>query len=367
MIKAMHVLTDTNIGGAGIWLCNFLKSSITQKYDIVAVLPEKAILTPRIRSLGVRVIELKTIGDRSFSFESIREISKVIKKEKPQIVHTHASLSARIASRMNGVSIVHTRHCIEEKKSFPKNLVYRFVNNILSDRVIGVSKAVTDNLREDGIKEKKLSLVYNGINPLTAFSDEEKIKTRAKFSIPESSTVVGLVARLEDVKDPLLFVRAAKIVEKDFPNVHFLIAGEGSLKKDVEKAIAPIESKVTMAGYLETVEEAYNAMDILTLTSKSEALSISLAEGQSIGLPAVSTDSGGTKEIIQDGVNGFLTPVGDEKALAKAISFLIQNPEKGKEMGMAGKKIIEEKFGLETMSQSIDTIYKNLCKEVTEK
>ena len=367
MIKVMHVLTDTNIGGAGIWLCNFLRSSITKKYDIVAVLPEKAVLTPRIRALGVRVIELKTIGDRSFSFESVREIYRVVKKEKPQIVHTHASLSARIASRLNGVSIVHTRHCIEEKKSFPKNLVYRFVNNVLSDKVIGVSKAVTDNLRSDGINEKKLSLVYNGIKPLNEYPNEEKNKMKEKFSLPPTSTVVGLVARLEDVKDPLLFVRAAKILEKDFPDVRFLMVGEGSLKKEVEKAVAPLKSKITMAGYLENVEEAYNAMDILTLTSKSEALSISLSEGQSIGLPAVSTDSGGTREVIEDGVNGFLVPVGDEISLAEAISLLIRNPEKRKEMGMAGKKIVIEKFGLETMSQSIDSIYKNLCKEVTEK
>ena len=125
MTKIMQVLTDTNIGGAGIWLCNFAKSSIKQKYDIVAVLPRGSLLIPRIRAEGIEVIELDTIADCSFSLRSVGEIKKTIKEQKPDIIHTHASLSARIAAKLCSVPVVHTRHCLEGKKSFPQNIIYR--------------------------------------------------------------------------------------------------------------------------------------------------------------------------------------------------------------------------------------------------
>lgn len=360
MPKIMHVLTDTNIGGAGIWLCNFAKSNIKQKHQIVAVLPQNSMLCPRIRAEGIEVIELDKIADRSFSPESIGEIKKTIKEQKPDIVHTHASLSARIAAKMCGVPVVHTRHCLEGKKPFPKNIVYRIINNFLSSAVIGVSKAVTKNLEDDGIKPSKLHLVYNGINPVKEYTPEEKAAARNRLGIPPDVCVAALVARLESVKNPLLFVKAAHIAASHNPDIHFLVAGDGSLRSEVEKEAKPLGENFHITGYLENVADAYNAMDILTLTSESEALSISLIEGQSAGLPVISTDSGGPSEIITQGENGIIVPNGDAESLAKAILSLADNPQKRKAFGESGKQNVAKRFGLDVMSDEIDKIYKSL-------
>lgn len=360
MIKVMQVLTDTNIGGAGIWLINFLKNYDKSKLDVFVVLPSDAVLTDRVEALGVRVVKADTIADCSFSVSSVSELKQIIKREKPDVIHTHASLSARIAARLSGVKTVHTRHCLEKPKTFPKSLIYSLINNSLSTHVIGVSKAVTDNLVSDGIKERKLSLVYNGITPLNTLNAEEKARAKERFGIPPDEAVVGLVARLEPVKNPLLFVRAAKLVLKRYPEVRFLLVGEGSLRGEVEKATEPIKDRISITGYISDVENAYNAMDILTLTSDSEALSISLIEGQSIGLPVISTDSGGPKEIIDDGINGTLTPVNDEKALADAIIGLIESPSERKRMGEAGKEKALIMFGADTMARKIEKIYKSI-------
>ncbi len=360
MIKVMQILTDTNIGGAGIWLLNFLKSYDREKYDVFVALPPKSALADRVSALNVPIVEIAGIEDCSFSLPAVRRIMNVIKKEKPKVVHTHASLSARIAAKLCNVPVVHTRHCLEDKKAFPKNIIYKLINSALSDHVIGVSKAVTDNLIQDGIKEDKLSLVYNGITPLRRYNEEERKKVRQEFGIPQNAVVVGIVARLEEVKNPLLFVKAAKIVAEKVPDVFFLIVGEGSLRQKVEAAARPIADKVHITGYLTDVERAYNAMDILTLTSIKEALSISLLEGQSIGLPVISTDSGGPAEIITPTANGILTPNGDETALADAIVHLIQNPEKRDIFGKIGKNMVINNFGSSAMADAIAKIYESL-------
>lgn len=361
MLKIMHVLTDTNIGGAGIWLLNYLKSYNRQELEVFTALPPNAALADKIKELGTEIIEIDSIADKSFSVSAIKNFVKVIKDKKPDIIHTHASLSARIAAKLCGVPVVHTRHCLEDKKSFLKNIIYRFINNALSSHVIGVSRAVTENLKQDGIKHDKLSLVYNGITPLRCYTPEEKLKARQSFGIGKDHISIGIVARLEEVKNPLLFAEAAKIVAQKVPHAFFLIVGEGSLRHEMENAIAPISDRACITGYLSDVEKAYNAMDILTLTSSKEALSISLIEGQSIELPVISTDSGGPSEIIKHKENGFITPNGDADALAEAIIQLINNPELRDKFGKCGSEVIRQKFTSDKMAQSIEQIYKKLA------
>ena len=174
MIKIMHVLTDTNIGGAGIWLQNFVRAFDRKRYEVIAALPKNAALTPRLEALGIRVCEVANIADESFSLIGIKEFKQLFAKEKPDIVHTHASLSARIAARQCKIPVVNTRHCIESPKQGVKKLIYSTINNSLSDIVIGVSKASYNNLLADGTKKDKLRLVYNGVYPIKRLSAEER-------------------------------------------------------------------------------------------------------------------------------------------------------------------------------------------------
>ena len=130
-MKILQILTDTNVGGAGIWLLNFLKSYDRENLDVKVVLPKGAILVEEVKKLGNEVIEAEKIADKSFSVPGIKVFKSIFLEEKPDIIHTHACISARIAGRLCGVKIVNTRHCLEDKKSFPKNIVYRFQKLLL--------------------------------------------------------------------------------------------------------------------------------------------------------------------------------------------------------------------------------------------
>ena len=363
MIKLIHVITDTNIGGAGVWVLNFLKSYDREKYDVGVAIPQNSLLTDKIREMGVTAYEIPNIADKSFSKDGIAEFRKLFREQKPDIVHCHASLSARIASKSLGIKTVNTRHCLEEKKSFPKNIVYSMINNMLSDMVIGVSNITCENLLDDGTKKKKVKLVYNGVAPLREFSDDEKKEIRKVYGICEENTVIGIVARLEKVKNHSLFLEAGKIILDKYENITLLIAGEGSEKENIRKKAEElgIIDSVVFCGYQKDVSRIVNVIDIMALTSPKESLSLSLIEGMTLAKPCVSTASGGPCEVIEDGVTGLLTDH-TPKDFAQKLSYYIDNPGEREKAGIEGKKRAEEIFAIDTMIKTLDEIYEELLK-----
>ena len=363
MIKLIHVITDTNIGGAGVWVLNFLKAYDREKYDVSVAIPENSLLTDKIREMGITAYEIPDIADKSFSKEGIKEFKRLFREQKPDIVHCHASLSARIASKSLGIRTVNTRHCLEEKKGFPKNIIYSMINNALSDVVIGVSRVTCENLLDDGTKKDKVELVYNGVALLRELSEDEKKEIRKEYGIREENTVIGIVARLEKVKNHSLFLEAGKIILDKYKNITLLIAGEGTQRENIEKKAKElgIIDSVVFCGYQKDVSRIVNVIDIMALTSPKESLSLSLIEGMTLGKPCVSTASGGPCEVIEDGVTGLLTDHTAED-FARKLSYYIDNPSEREKAGRAGKKRAEEIFAIEAMIKTLDEIYEKLLK-----
>ena len=236
----------------------------------------------------------------------------------------------------------------------------------MSTRVIAVSKAVYDNLVDDGIKKDKLSVIYNGITPLKKLTPEERENLRKSLGIPKDAIAVGLVARLEDVKNPVLFANTAKEISKERDDIYFVITGGGSLKRDMDKICNGVDN-IILTGYREDVQNIYNVLDVIALTSKSEALSISLLEGMSIGLGAVSTASGGPEEIIENNINGLVTNIDDQNSLKSAILYLADNPNVREQFGTKAVQTVAEKFGVGTMARKTEKLYEEIyLKEVSE-
>ncbi len=365
MKRILHVLTDTNFGGAGMWLLNFLKSFDRDKYEVCVALPENAVLKDMVEELGIKVFEVKGVADASFSKKGIFEYRKLLKELRPGVVHTHSSLSARIAAKMCGIKTVNTRHCIEGKKKFPVSLLYRLVNNFLSSRVIGVSQAVSDNLIQDGIPKKKVRTIYNGIFPLKEIDASKKSELRRNCGFSDDDIVVGIVARMEPVKGHDVFIKAAALAAEKNEKLRFLIVGSGSCEEEIksEAQRLGIGEKCFFAGYVRDVNDVNNIMDISVLTSKSEALSLSLIEAMSLGKPAVATDSGGTGEVIKDGVSGFVVENCNHNAVCEKILLLADDAELRCRMGKAGKVIVDEVFMASVMAEKTCAVYEEIMKK----
>ena len=133
-IKVLHVLTDKNIGGAGRWLLYYLKYHDREQFKVEVVLPQGSLLAPAVRALDVPVISMEDMEDKSFDKKAMKALVQLFREEKPDIVHTHASMTARMAARAAMVpSIFNTKHCMESAPGIlPKKIIRREVNAAFS-------------------------------------------------------------------------------------------------------------------------------------------------------------------------------------------------------------------------------------------
>ncbi|MBR2062620.1 MAG: glycosyltransferase [Anaerotignum sp.] len=359
--KVLHILTDKNIGGAGRWLLYYLKYHNRNAFQVKVVLPHDSLLADAVKALDVPVIAMEEMEDRSFDKKAMKALVKLFKEEKPDIVHTHASMTARMAARAAMVpSIFNTKHCMESAPGIlPKKIVRREVNAAFSDKIIAVSRAVRRSMVHAGTSPEQIAVVYNGIEPIAIPAAEEKAALLQSYGGKAGEMAVGMVARLEEVKDHETFLLAAQNVLEHRRDVRFYIVGDGSLRDELERRAYElgISSNVTFTGFIKDVEKIEAALDIAVITSKAEALCLSIIESMIAGIPAVGTDSGGVAEVIKHGENGFLVPIGDADQLAERIEELLADDAKRKAFGEHAKKHAESMFMADKMTKRIEKLY----------
>ncbi len=368
MIKVLEVSSDSNIGGAGKCIVTYLKKYNKEEFDVGVVLPYNSLLKPEIEALGVRVIEAAYLAEKSFDLRAVSGLKKIFKQENPDIVHTHASMSARIAAKLCGIKTVYTRHSVfppspKISKGIGKK-INGAVNNGTADRIIAVADAARENLVATGVNERKIDVILNGVEPLKPFDEEKREAERKKLGIAPNEKVALMAARLNIVKGHKYFIEAAKILkEKNIP-FKFLIAGTGETEAELNEMIKRYDlgSFVHMLGFIQDVEPLMNVMDVqVNCSFGTEATSLALLEGMSIGKPAVVTDFGGNPGVIKDGVNGFLIPTHDEKTLSEKLITLFTDDELYQNMQNECKRIYKEKFTAEVYADNIENIYRELA------
>lgn len=341
MIKVIHVISDTNIGGAGTVLLTILRNIDRSRFDVKVVLPAESALIPRIDALGFEHICTKGGADKSLDLGAIGEYKKIFKTEKPDIVHTHAAFSARIAAFLAGVKVrIHTRHSTFAPRpiltKFPLKNICGFINNTLSTQMIAVSESTKENLTATGANVKKIEVVINGAEPLRQVSDSELLQIKNELGIKDGDFVVGMSARLEEVKGHIYLVEAARILrDRGVNNIKVLIIGTGTTEEMLRAKTAEynLEDIVIFAGFVSDVAPYIKAMDLIVNCSfGTEATSMALIEAMSMAKPAVATDYGGNAYIIENGKNGYIIPQKSASNLAEAIQKVMDDPEKTAEM-----------------------------------
>lgn len=369
--RIIEVSSDSNIGGAGRCLITFLKNMDRGKFDVKVILPPNSLLRPEIEALGTEVIELEGIAEKSLDINSIRKFKKIFKREKPDLVHTHASMSARIAAKQCGAKVVYTRHSVfpptKRLTAFPGKTVNGIVNNHYSDSIIAVAEAAKDNLTDTGVSEHKISVILNGVDGLEKVSDERKRQIRENFGINGDELVISIVARLEEIKGHDYFIEAAKLLTEEGLGAKFVIAGTGSYEKQLKEKVRELrlEDTVLFTGFITNVEELMNITDIQVNASfGTEATSLALLEGMSLGVPAVVSDFGGNPGVIRDGENGFVVEKQNSSALKDAIKKLIADRDLYNRMSARSREIFEQRFTARIMTENTENLYmKTICKE----
>lgn len=362
MKKIIEVSSDTNIGGAGRCLLILLKELDRTKFDPVALIPKNSLLKPRIEELGVRIIEIDGMADKSLDWSAINKLKRIFKEEKADLIHAHASMSARIAGMLSGCKVVYTRHSVFDppakiSKGIGK-IINGLVNNMFAHRIIAVAEAAKDNLIKTGVSEKKIDVILNGVYPVKRAVDIDDIKKR--FNVSSDEKVVSIIARLEDIKGHDYFIEAADIILNKGYKAKFIIAGTGSYMTHLQDKVKMLnrEEDIIFTGFITDVDNLMSITDIQANASfGTEATSLSLLEGMSMGIPAVVSDFGGNPGVITDGENGFIVPQKDAACLADAIEKLLRDKELYDRLSKNSILVFNNKFTAQVMTRNTEAVY----------
>ncbi|MGI6205759.1 MAG: glycosyltransferase family 4 protein [Anaerovoracaceae bacterium] len=367
MKKILNIISDTNVGGAGRALLTYLKYMDRNEYEAAAAVPKGSLLTERINALGIKVFEVDIAPDKSYDHAAVKALEQVINEYKPDVVHTHGSLSGRIAGRRCGCAVVYTRHSVfpvsKKISKGPGKLINKIVNEHYADRIIAVSPAAVDNLTESGISDEKIEIVFNGVERLTPSSDDIKEKLRTEFGIKPGEFTASLLARVIDYKGQLDIVDAAEILKKNHPSFKILFAGTGesSFMQEVQDKIDSLglHDNVLMLGFRKDVADILSITDVqLNASYGTEATSLSLLEGFSLGIPAVASDYGGNPYVVQDGINGLVFKTRDVEGLAAALDKLMNDRALLATLGTNALQIYDKRFTAQVYARNVETVYR---------
>ena len=371
MIRVLNIISDTNIGGAGRVILNYLKYSDTKRFETIVAIPRGSLLKPALVEMGADVREVEGLTDRSFHKDDVGTLRRLIREVKPDLVHTHGVLSGRIAARLCGVPVIYSRHSafpVPAKLKYPPGRwVNKFVNEFFADHIIAVSPATKENLTDGGISEKKITVVMNGVAPIPETGSEERAALRRELGIGDDDFVFGILARIEDYKGHLYLVEAAKLLkEKGCKNFRVLIAGTGEFESTVRAAVREqgVEDVVQMLGFRSDVRELLNILNCqLNASYGTEATSMALLEGMSLGLPSIVSDYGGNPWLVSDGENGYVFPSRCSAALADCMEKIMNRPDRGAALGNRGREIYREGFTGEVFARNTETVYLRVLKK----
>ena len=297
-------------------------------------------------------------------WQAIR-LALYIRRNRIQIVHTYGfypNVFAVPAARIAGASIVVAS--IRDRGDILTPVQRRMQKWVcrLADCVLVNAEAIRDTLIEQGYRPDNIVVIRNGI-VLSRFGAREKgAALRRELGLPPSAPLVFVFSRLNPMKGVEYFLDAAALLAPGFPDVRFLIVGDGAGRKELEDRAGRLglAERVIFTGFRNDVPDLIPEAAISVLPSLSEGLSNSLLESMASGVPVIAARVGGNPEIVEHDVSGLLVPARDSAALAGAIGSLLQDPQLASRMGEAGRRRVAELFSMERSLGEVERFYERL-------
>lgn len=370
MIKVLNIITDTNIGGAGRVLINYLRHTDRENFDTSVAVPRGSLLVPELEKLGAAVYEVNGIADRSYNRDDVAVLRELITRTDPDIVHAHGALSARIAGRRCGKLVIFTRHSafpVSAKLRYPPGRwINKLINEHYADHIIAVSTAAAANLTDAGISPKHITVLMNGVSPVERIPEEKLADYREKWGIRPGEFVIGILARIEPYKGHADILDALAALTGEGRSVRLLIAGTGDFEEELRRKAEAlgIADRVSFLGFQGDVAPFLSLLDVqLNASYGTETSSLSILEGFSMGLPAIVSDYGGNPWLVEDGGNGLMFRTRDASALARCIAQVMDDRQRLAAMSERALEIYRERFTGEIFARNVENVYKKVIAE----
>ncbi len=370
MIKVLNIISDSNIGGAGRCIINFAKYYDKERFHLTVAMPKGSLLKEALEACGTDVVEVEGIADRSLDWKAIGTLKQVIRQVNPDVVHTHGAMAGRIAGKLCGKPVVFTRHSVFPVKSMlakqPGKAINGFINEHTADAMIAVAEAAKENLVESGIHGDRVKVILNGVEAMQPASAEEQQKKKETLGIQPGTMVFTILARMEAVKGHRYILEAAKILEEKGYDFQVLIAGKGSEEDAIRQAAEQLQTQahVQFLGFVKDVRGLLSITDVqLNASYGTEATSLSLLEGMSMGVPAIVSDFGGNPGVITHEKNGLIFPKQNSEALAACMERLLTDEALMQSLQKGSFEVFQEKFTVQTYAAQIESVYLSVLKK----
>lgn len=337
---------------------------------IIQLCPDNSVPVRVGKIEGVNLIHFPTSKLYNFNgFRHIKYLLTLSKENQIDIIHTFFEKSEILGWLIKKLARVPVWVTSRRDLGFKRKKIYNKIFQFTSwdcTKCIANCFAVKDQiLHEENIPSERVEVIYNGID-ISGYQPISQPKTlREELRIGRETPLVGLIANFNfEIKGHLYFLGAAKKILESLTNVKFILVGDGPLRSRYEEVAQELNigKDLFFLGERSDIPFILHSLDVSVLSSTSEGFSNVILESMATGKPVVATNVGGSKEMIQDGVTGYLVPPANSIAMADAIISLLKNPEKAVAMGEMGRKVVQERFTLEAMVKKHEDLYISLLK-----
>ncbi len=383
-MKIVHVITRFILGGAQENTLYTVEGQHAAGHDVTlvtgpAVGPEGELLERAKRS-GARIVvepHLRRAIHPWHDWRAYRRLVSLFREMRPDVVHTHSSKAGIVgrlaAHRANVPAVVHTIHGLAFHPyggPFANGLYVALERRCarVTDRIISVADAMTRQALAAGIgRPEQFRTIYSGLEVEPFLKDYDRGEVRRGFGLAEGDLVVGKVARLSDLKGHEYLFAAFERVAKAEPRAKLLLIGNGWRRAEYGRRVRDmgLAGHVVFAGLIppEEIPAAIHAMDILVHTSLREGLARVLPQALISGVPVITYDVDGAREVVENDVTGILLPPKDIDGLATAILRLLADPALRERMGRTGRARLAPLFDHRRMVLEITHLYEEALEE----
>lgn len=384
-IKVMQIIARLNIGGPAVNAV-VISEGLKREFDTRLVAGDLCSYEGDMSYLArEKNIELTIIPELKRDIKLLSDIRafwklfRLIRKERPDIVHTHtakAGALGRCAAILNGVPVrVHTfhGHIFEGYFNPAKAGLFIFIEKLLArftSKLLVVSDAVKDDIcvRFRIADEAKVAVAKIGLD-IEEFKNTGRPNggLREELGAGPNTLLVGIVGRLAAVKNHHMFLETIAMLKDELKgsDVRFVIIGDGELRSELEAKTADlgIKALIYFAGWRRNMPAIYGDLDMVVLTSVNEGTPLSIIEAMASGKAIAATGVGGVPDLIEDQKTGLLVGSGDTEGFRDAVLRLLKDKELRAKLGNAASLCILERYNKQEAVETIGALYKKLLKE----
>jgi len=388
-IKIVRIIARLNVGGPAIHTILLTSGLNDERFSSMLIsgvvdISEKD-MSYLAEEKGVTPVIIPAMGRKINLFRDLAaffEILRILKRERPDIVHTHtakAGALGRLAAVVSGVPVrIHTFHGHIFENYFGKLQagIFLFIERTLalfSTYIIVVSRAQKEDISKvyKIAPERKIMVVPLGLElDRLASINSHAGKFRGELGVNEECVLIGIIGRLVPVKNHRMFLDVCKRLSDSTSgtDIRYVIIGGGDQRNFLETRAQElgIDKKVIFCGWKEEVADVYADLDIVVLTSLNEGTPVALIEALAAGKPVVSTDVGGVKDVVEEGINGYLVASGDTEAFAERLKELVADASKRAEFGRSGRLKVVREYSKARLVKDMEELYEMAVKECSK-